>query len=394
MALPLAGVRVLEMCQVYAGPFAGMLLADQGAEVIKLESLEGDSSRVGVPAFPDTNGLSLPFVTFNRNKRSILVNIHTPKGKELADSLLQWADVLLIATRVATRQRWGFTYEDIAAVNPRIIYASITAYGEEGPDADFPGYDVAVQARGGDLLIRQQPDGSPSPTAPVYHFDMATGMLAAYAVALALRQREDTGQGQKISLSLFQSALACQSVNMTRLAGGDPPPTPPGRLPGNFLCSDGRYIFTTGGGARWEGLCRTLGLGHLLEDPRFDTIEKRAEQVEELTEILSRQFSTKPAAEWEATLNAAGQIGSVIKEISEVYDDPQAIANQMFTQFEQTGIGAAEVVNVPFNMSGNANETWLRKHPPTKGEHTLQVLQELGRSSEEFEALKAEGIIG
>ena len=393
MTLPLSDVRVVEMCQVYAGPFAAMLLADQGAEVIKLEAPVGDSSRRGPTSFPDIDGLSLPFLSFNRNKRSILVNIHTPKGKELAYRLFRWADVLLIATRVATRQRWGFTYEDIAAINPRLVYASITGFGEEGPDADLPGIDLVIQARAGDIAGRRQPDSPPPPAANFYHFDMATGMLAAYAVTLALRQREQTGQGQKIELNLLQSALASQSVNMTRVGeSNDGGAASILRLPTVYRCSDDKYIFVLGAGARWEPFCASLGLDDLLTDPRFDTIEKRAEEVDEIYEILTRHFSTRPAAEWEALLKAGEQMVSVVHEIPEVYNDPQVVANQMMTKFEQPGLGTVDAVTIPFKMSGTAGEPWLRRPVPTPGEHTFELLQEHGYSSEEIETLIAEEI--
>ena len=188
----------------------------------------------------------------------------------------------MINMRVATRQRRGFTYKDVAAINPRIIYASVSGYGEEGPDADLPDTDVIIQAR----------------------------------------------------------------------AAG---------LPANYLCSVG------GGAAQWDQLCRSVGLDHVIEAPRFDTAEKREQQVEVLYEILSRHLSARPAAEWEAILKAHSVNATVVQELSEVYDDPQVIANQMLTQFEQPGLGTVKAINVPFKMSSTADEPWFQRHAPALG---------------------------
>ncbi|MFH1141655.1 MAG: CoA transferase [Chloroflexota bacterium] len=398
MALPLSGIHVVDFSGVFAAPFTAMLLADQGAEVIKIESPEGDASRPSVPYLPFPAGMGGRFLTFNRNKRSIVVDVTKPKGRELAYSLFRWADVLVINMRVRTRQRRGFTYEDLAAINPRLIYVSITGFGDEGPDADLPGADITVQARAGDIAVRRPPNGPPPPHTMLFHYDMSASMLAAYAIMLALWERERTGQGQKVGVSLLQAALACNAVNMTRLVGGNrwyginPPPG----LPITYRCSDGRYLLSQSisiGGDRWEGVCRCIGLGHLLDDPRFSTPQKLAQKIEELTDILSRHFSTKPAAEWEAMLKRDSLSVTVVREWSEVYDDPQVIANEMFIRYEQPGIGPVEVINVPFKMSGAGEQPLYRRYPPALGENTTEVLRELGHSPEEIEALRAEGVV-
>ncbi|MFH1140079.1 MAG: CoA transferase [Chloroflexota bacterium] len=395
MALPLADIRVVDFGTVLAGPFATMLLADQGADVIKLEPPGGESARRLAPNFPDSKGLSLGFLTFNRNKRTIELDITKPKGIEVAYRLFQWADVLVINMRLGTRQRRGLTYEHLAAINPRLIYASLTAFGEKGPDAGLPGVDITNQGRSGDIEARRPPGGSPPPHTHLYHFDMAVAMLIAYAVMLALRQRERTGQGQEIKFNLLQTALACQAIQMTRLVGFDGSyvildPGPPRMYPG----SDGRYVLVPGGGPQWAAFCRTIGLDHLATDPRFDTPEKRTQRDKELAEIISRQFATRPAREWEAMFKKNSLNATMVQRMDEVYDDPQVIANEMIIQFEQPGLGTVKAVNVPFKMSATAGEAWFQRHPPTVGEHTREVLQELGYSAAEIEALKSEGVIG
>ncbi len=395
MSLPLSDIHVVEMCKVFAGPFSAMMLADQGAEVIKVEDPDGDTARNLAPNFPGSNGLSLAYLAFNRNKRSVVLDITKPKGLEAAHRLFQWADILVINIRKGARQRHGLTYEDLKKVNPRLIYVSLTAWGANGPDADFPGADVAVQPRVGDLTARVAPGAPPATSTLFVHFDMSTAMLMAYSVVLALRQREQTGQGQSIELSLLQTALAAQASQMTRLVGSDQayPVLLSGMIP-NYLCGDGRYLYCTMFGASWDICCRAIGLEHLAIDERFDTPGKRNERASELYKILSDNFATKSAAEWEARLKGVGLAATVIKELREVFDDPQVLANDMFMQFEQPGLGTIKAVNVPFKMSANATEPLLRRHAPTLGEHTVEVLMEMGYTSEDIQVMAEAKVIG
>lgn len=393
MALPLSDIKVVEICQVFAGPMAGMLLADQGADVIKIEPLGGDSSRAAVPYLPEVEGMGIRYVTFNRNKRSIVLDIGKPQGRQIVYDLLRRADVMVINMRVGARQRAGLTYEDVAAVNPRLIYGAITGYGEYGPDADLPGADVRIQPRSGDLAARRTTYGVLPPNTQLYHFDMSAPMLLVYGVMLALRQRELTGVGQKVDTSLLQAALACQSVNMTRRAGSNGNYGIVPATPATYRCGDGRYLQAQTVGAQWESVCLTMGLDHLLKDPEYDTAAKRTQKAEEIHQIFSRQFATKPAAEWEAKLKADGHTVSMVKEIAEVYEDPQVVANGMITQFEQPGLGTVTVINVPFQMSGTAIEPRLRMPAPALGEHTDAVLEELGYTAEQVAALRTAMVV-
>ncbi len=397
MGLPLSDIRIVDFTSVFAGPFGAMLLADQGAEVIKLESPEGDSTRAAsIGLAHDLNGMSIRFLPFNRNKRSIVVDITKPQGREVAYDLFRWADVLLINLRVGTRQRRGFTYEDVKRINPKIVYASITGFGEEGPEADLPGIDIVNQARTGDIGSRQRPGEAPPSHTNLFHIDMATSMLIGYSVMLALRQRDRTGQGQKIDLNLLQSALVLNSCNMLRVEGREDEvyPTLPSGMPVNYRCSDGRYILAMTTGDRWEPFCRAMGLESLLTDSRFDTPQKRAQHASELYQLLASHFATRPAAEWETILKAHSLIVSVIKRLAEVYDDPQVIANDMFVKYDQPKVGTVQANNVPFKLSSTAGEEWLRRPNPILGQHTDEVLKELGYSAEQVRSLKAEGAIG
>jgi crotonobetainyl-CoA:carnitine CoA-transferase CaiB-like acyl-CoA transferase len=384
MTLPLAGIKVVEITQVFAGPLSSMLLADQGAEVIKIEGPDLDTTW--------SRG-SFGYLAFNRNKRHICIDIASAEGRDLTYRLLQSADVMVINMRVETRKRHGLTYEDVSAVNPRLIYASITGYGEEGPEADLPGADITIQARVGDLASRRLPD-RPTHTS-LFHFDMATAMLVAYAVMLALWQRERTGKGDKVEANLLQSAIACEMIQLTRRIGYDDwYGVQPGGLPQTYLCSDGRYILSQhiNIGVRWDALRKVLGAEEL-GDPRFDTQEGRAQHVPELTQILERVFATKPAAEWDAILKANGHMMSMVRTLDEVPDDPQVVANQMFIEFEQPGLGEVRMPSRPFKLRETAGEPWLRKPVPQKGEHTDTILGEIGLGADEIASLKASGIV-
>lgn len=396
MPLPLSDVRVVDFCTVLAGPNTAMILADQGAEVIKLESPDGDSARRLVPV-PGTDDLSIGFLAFNRNKRSVVLDVTTPAGKQAAHRVIEAADVLVINMRVDTRRRRGFTYEELAAINPRLIYVSLTGYGDDGPDANLPGADITIQARIGDIAGRQEPGSPPPAHTHLYHFDMATSYVAAYAITLALRERERTGLGQKIETSLLQTAVGLHAIQMTRVVGSDIWYAARATgLPQIYLCGDGRYILDQfiNIGPRWDRLCEALELQQLNSDPRFDSAEHRAQNIDAIRVIFTGHFLTRSAAEWEARFKAAAHTNSIVKEIDEVFDDPQVIANDMIVHFDQPGIGEVKGVALPFRMSSTAGERWLRRPAPRKGEHTDEVLRELGYSPAAIETLRAAGALG
>lgn len=394
MPLPLSDLRVVDFCTVYAGPFSAMLMADQGAEVIKIEPPGGDSARTMTPV-PGTD-VSLSYLTFNRNKRSVMLDITTPEGREAAYKLCQWADVLIINTRVDGRKRRGFAYEDIAKVNPRLIYVSLTGYGDEGPEANVPGIDIVIQARVADIGSRREPGTPPPRHTPLFHFDMATSLATMSAVLLALRDRERTGKGQKIETSLLQTALTLHSLQLTRVEGLDVRGAV--RMLGPraaYECADGRWVLNTTINIRrgWDTLCDTFPLYELLGDERFATEEGRLEHAAEIEAILAPQFLTKPAAEWAAQFKAAGHTASVVNDVDDIYDDPQVIANKMLTTFEQPGLGTTEAVGAPFRMSATMDEPWFRRPAPHLGEHTEEVLLELGYTQEQIDAMRVAGAL-
>ncbi len=408
MALPLDGIKVVEYCSVLAGPCAAMLLADLGAEVIKVEPPgTGDSARQLSPAFPDSDGLSLGFLTFNRNKRSILLDVYKPKGLEVAHRLTRWADVMVINMRVGSPDRLGIGYEQLAKINPRLVYASMTSLGEKGPEATLPGFDIVTQARSGVMEVHRPADRPPVNTS-LFNFDMANAMLAAYGTAVALLDRVRTGKGQKVEVNLLQSSIMLHAIQMTRAIPVDQEPVPPAlapaypskggglpnRLPTIYPCSDGRYILFMMPAGRWPVFCRALGLNDLGKDPTLQDGNARNARAQEIYDVLSRRFATKPAAEWEAILKAADQVASVVKHLEEVYDDPQVVANEMITTFDQPGFQHVTAINTPVRLSASAGEARIRRPAPTLGQHTQEILQELGYTDEQIVELAAEEILG
>lgn len=387
MSLPLSDVKVVDYCQFLAGPNASMLMADQGADVIRIEPPGREPASDAAP--------NMGYLAFNRNKRSIVVDVNKPKGREILLRLVDWADVFITNMRISSRSRRSISFEDLAAINPRLVYASLTAYGEAGPEADLPGVDIAIQARVGDIDSRHPPGEAAPSHMYLFHFDMAASILICYGVMVALHDREHTGKGQKVEVNLLESALALQAIQMVRVSGREDSSSarPPAARELVMLCGDGRYLFVRGLAQRWGEFCRSLGMEQLTSDPRFDTLAKREQSIEELKKILSEPFLTKPAAAWEAVLKADGHTASVVRKISEVYDDPQVVANEMITRFEQAGVGTVTAVNAPFRLPAFAGEPRVRRQVPRVGEHTREVLRELGYTLEAIEGLKAEGII-
>lgn len=398
MPLPLSGIKVVDLCVLLAGPYASMMLADQGADVIKVEAPRGDNSR-GIGRRGDSN-LSLTYLAFNRNKRSVVLDITTPEGLEAAHKLCEWADVVIINMRVDTRRRRGFTYEQLSAINPKLIYVSLTGYGDEGPEANLPGADITLQARIGDIAERTLPGQQPPPHSQNYHIDMGTSMMTAYAVAIALLQRQQTGEGQRIETSLLQTGVALHAVQLTRVVddrdffGG-----PVTGLPISYECGDGRWILSQhiNLGQRWDEMCEALGLEDLHNDPRFATLEGRQDHWQEIASVLSKTFKTKPASEWDRLLKSHEHMMSMVKTIDEMFDDVQIKANDMMTEFEQPGAGGAGKVISPartFRMASTANDTWLRRPAPLLGQHTDEVLRELGYTDAAIADMRAKGAVG
>ena len=399
---PLAGIRVLDLTRVLAGPWAAQNLADLGAEVIKVERpKKGDDSRAfGPPWLKDAAGGdttdSAYFACANRAKKSITVDLANPKGQAIIRELAARCDVLLENFKFGDLDRYGLGYAQLKTVNPALIYCSLTGFGHSGPWRERPGYDFMVQGMGGLMSITgerdDRPGGGPQ-KAGIPIADLITGMYASVAVCAALAHRAKSGKGQHLDLALFDSlvaVLANQGANY--LATGEPP----GRL-GNdhpniapyqvFRTKDGSLILACGNDNLFRKFCEVAGCKSLPDDARFATNGKRVANRVELTRILSDIFLKKTTREWIEALEAAGVPSGPINDLKQVFEEPQAVARGLRMQ-----IGNVSLVRSPMRFSETPIEH--QAPPPLLGEHTDEVLRGLlGKSEGEVARLRSEGIV-
>lgn len=399
---PLAGIRVLDLTRVLAGPWAAQNLADLGAEVIKVERPnKGDDSRAfGPPWLKDAAGGdttdSAYFACANRAKKSITVDLANPKGQAIIRELAARCDVLLENFKFGDLDRYGLGYAQLKTVNPALIYCSLTGFGHSGPWRERPGYDFMVQGMGGLMSITgerdDRPGGGPQ-KAGIPIADLITGMYASVAVCAALAHRAKSGKGQHLDLALFDSlvaVLANQGANY--LATGEPP----GRL-GNdhpniapyqvFRTKDGSLILACGNDNLFRKFCEVAGCTSLPDDARFATNGKRVANRVELTRILSDIFLKKTTREWIEALEGAGVPSGPINDLKQVFEEPQAVARGLRMQ-----IGNVSLVRSPMRFSETPIEH--QAPPPLLGEHTDEVLRGLlGKSEGEVARLRSEGIV-
>jgi crotonobetainyl-CoA:carnitine CoA-transferase CaiB-like acyl-CoA transferase len=387
----LSGIRVIDMAQHLAGPGTSMYLADQGADVIKIEPrLSGDANRrSGGSAL--TAGNSPSFLVLNRNKRSITLDIRQPKGREVMLRLLDSADVLIHNMRRRVTEKLGLTYEELSKRNPRLIYAWISAFGSKGPYADKGGYDRLTQGFSG-VMSRRDRDGVPI-TAGVWISDCSVPMLMGYGIMLALWSREKTGAGQKVETSLLQAAIAMQSTSMVRVEGDDSKPAEVGSPGyGIYQCGDGVYINVTAlQQDQFQRFCLALELKHLADDPRFYEPSAQREFREEVYPVLDEVMKTRPSREWLKILDEADVPAAPILGHDEVFEEPQMLDNDMIVSVDHPKVGRTQMFGVPVKLSATPGS--IRRPAPLLGEHTDDVLREFGYSAAEVEALRAEAVI-
>lgn len=395
MQLPLAGIRVIDLAQMWAAPAAAMYLADQGAEVIKVEPPWGDDARRTFTLPPLPNGESRAFLPLNRNKLGVAVDIRHPAGREIIYRLVRGADVLIHNFRPGVAERLGYDYPTLKKLNPRLIYAWLTGYGPEGPYADRPSYDLIMQALAGILSRRRLPDGTPI-SSGVWVADMSAAMLLAYGISLALLARERTGEGTVVQTSLLQAALAMQFVDLVEVEFEVRPERSVDysaqAMYAPYRCADGEYlILVVVQDAQWQRLCQVLGIPELAQEPRFATALGRAENSPELYDILASLFETRPRAEWLAELQAADIPCAPILTPFEALHQPQVEANRMVVDLADPVAGRIRMVNTPVRL---LDFPGIAHRPaPRLGEHTEQVLKSLGYSPAEIAALEAQNVI-
>ncbi|MDE0035243.1 MAG: CoA transferase [Deltaproteobacteria bacterium] len=394
---PLDGIRVLDLTRVLAGPYCTMFLGDLGAEVVKIEQPgRGDDTRSWGPPFQ--GGESAYFLCVNRNKRSVTLDLRTPDGIELLRRLALEADVLMENFRPGTLAGWGFSEAEIRRDNPRLIYASLSAFGASGPMKERPGYDLAIQAWGGLMSITGPADSEPSKVG-VAIIDVVAGLMLGSSIAAALYAREQTGEGQRIETSLMEAEIA-SLIN----AGSNYLVT--GKVPGrwgnahpnivpyqSFPTADGHLVVAVANEAIWARFCEGVGKPELAADPRFDTNAHRVENRDALIALLDDLFRRRPGREWIELLNDAGVPCSPVQDIRQVFDSPQVRATEMLREVDHPTAGKVRMAGLPVKFSGTPAS--IRLAPPRLGEHNEQVLKDwLELDDTAIAALRDEGTLG
>jgi glutaryl-CoA transferase len=371
LVLPLEGVRVLDLSRVLAGPYATMMLADLGADVLKIEHPErGDDTRHWGPPFAE--GESAYFLSVNRNKRSAGVNLKDPEGLEKVKKLATNADVVIENMRRGALEKLGLGYEALKELNPGIVYCSITGFGP-GPDEDRPGYDFLIQARGGIMGITGFPDGDPTKVG-VAIADMVCGLQAAMAVLAALHRRSATGEGARIEVPLFESQLSwlanraqeylVSGEDVGRLGNAHPSIVPYQ----TFDASDKKLALAVGNDAQFKNLCQAVGRPELARNERFAENPDRVANREELVTILEEEFGKKTADEWVEEIREAGVPCGPVNPLADVFSDDQVLGSGMLRDVKHPAAGTLEMLASPILVDGDRLP--IRRPPPILGQHT------------------------
>jgi crotonobetainyl-CoA:carnitine CoA-transferase CaiB-like acyl-CoA transferase len=404
---PLSHIRVLDLSRVLAGPWAGQNMADLGAEVIKVErpGVGDDSRAFGPPWVKDREGRdtkdSAYFTSANRGKKSITLNIAVPEGQAIVRELAKKSDVLIENYKYGDLARYGLGYDDLKKINPRLIYCSVTGFGQTGPYRERPGYDFMIQGMGGMMSVTGEPDDAPGggpQRAGVPIADIITGMYASIAICAALAHRAETGVGQHLDLALLDSQIALLAYQNTNFFSTGKPPKRIGNLHPNivpyqpFRTKDGAVILACGNDNLFRKFCEASGQSALASDPRFASNGKRVENRAEMTRLLGEVFKQRTTAEWVDLLEKAGVPNGPINDIAQVYEEPQVKARGIRVDLEHPVAGKLPTVASPMRFS--ATKVEYRGAPPTLGQHTEEVLKNLlEKSDAELTKLRAAKII-
>ena len=393
---PLDGIRVLDLTRVVAGPYCSMFLGDLGADVVKVEQPDtGDDTRGWGPPF--AGGESAYFLSINRNKRSLALDLKSKRAVELLRQLVKVADVVIENFRPGTMQRFGLAEQDLRKLNPRLIYASLTGFGADGPMSDWPGYDLIVQAWGGLMSITGAPDGEPVKVG-VAIIDLVAGLMLGKAVTAALFAREKIGVGQRIDTSLLEAEVASLiNVGSNYLVGGKVPTrwgnAHPNIVPyQNFKTADGYLVIGVASEVIWKRFCQAIGRPNLTDDARFANNSLRVENRTKLIALLSEVFLQRDNETWFKLLTAAEVPCSPVQTIDQVFQAPQVLHRDMVMEIEHPTAGKVRMAGIPVKFS--VTPASLRLPPPLLGEHNEAILSNwLGMSAEAIDELKKEKII-
>ena len=407
MPRPLSHIRVLDLSRVLAGPWASQNLADLGAEVIKVERPKfGDDSRTyGPPWVKDSAGRdtkdSAYFTSANRGKKSITLNISKPEGQKLVRELARMSDVLIENYKFGDLARYGLAYEDLKQINPRLIYCSVTGFGQTGPYREHPGYDFMIQGMGGMMSVTGEPDGAPGggpQRAGVPVADIITGMYATIAIFSAVAHRAETGVGQQLDLALLDSQIALLAYQNTNYFATGSAPRRIGNLHPNivpyqpFRTKDGNVILACANDNLYRKFCQAAGCAELADDARFASNGKRVENRAEMTRLLQEIMLKRSTRDWVELLEAAGIPNGPINDLAQVYEEPQVKARGIKVELDHPVAGKLPTVASPMRFSATPVEYKLA--PPLLGQQTEEILRGLlGLEDAAIAKLRAEGTI-
>ncbi|WP_226580050.1 CaiB/BaiF CoA transferase family protein [Halobacillus litoralis] len=395
MTTALKGIRILDLTRVLAGPYCSMILGDLGADVIKVEAPGGsDETRAWGPPFHE--GISAYYLCANRNKKSLTVNLKTVEGKEIIKKLVMTSDVVVHNFKTGTMKKMGLDYEDLKQINPKIVFCSITGFGETGPYSHLPGYDFIIQAMSGLMSITGDEQSEPQKVG-VAITDILTGLYACIGIQAALLERTQSGTGQRIDLSLYDSAVsALINIGSSFLMTGKTPQ----RL-GNhhanivpyqtFHSKDGQIVIAVGNDRQFANLCKMIGQPELINDPLFSTNSSRVIHRRELSAILQTFFSEQTTSYWKNKCFDLNIPFGPIQSIDQVRKDPQLLARRMFISAKHPRAGDIEMIGSPLKLS--KTPVAYREHPPEPSEHTDIILRDLGYDDKKIKELKSLNII-
>jgi crotonobetainyl-CoA:carnitine CoA-transferase CaiB-like acyl-CoA transferase len=390
---PLNGITVVDLTRALAGPYCTMLLADLGARVIKIEQPgAGDDTRAWGPPF--LHGESAYFLSINRNKESITLDFKRDDGRALLTSLIARSDVLVENFRPGALDRLGFGYDSLSAAYPRLVYGSVSGFGHTGPRRAEAGYDAVAQAEGGLMSLTGPADGPPYRLgAPIA--DIAAGMFAAQGITAALFARERTGRGQRVDVALLDSVAALLTHQAGAYFATGEPPTRLGNRHRSiapydtFAARDGDFVLAVGNDDQWRRFCEAA---EIQDDPRFTSNRQRVTSYDELRPLIAERLLKRTRQDWIERLTNAGVPCGLVRDLAQLFDDPQIAAREMVADLTHPTLGAVKTVGTPMKLSDTPLE--MRTAPPTLGQHTDAVLQhDLGLTQETIAGLRARGIV-
>ncbi|MBP0616154.1 CaiB/BaiF CoA transferase family protein [Jiella mangrovi] len=392
---PLAGMKVVELAHIMAGPVCGMFLADMGADVVKVEKPEGDDTRRFLP--PDINGESAAYMMMNRNKRGLVLDLKSDAGRTALRRMLDTADVVIENYRMGTMEKLGLGYEELRKTNPGLIYCEISGFGRTGPYATRGGFDLIAQGMSGLMSITGEGPGRPPVKSGAPVSDITAGILGALGCASAYANKLKTGEGQRVDTSLFEAGIThtyWQSA-ITFATGTSPGPlgsAHPLNAPYQaFRTSDGWINLGAANQKNFERMLQVIGAEELAEDPRFATNHGRMANLPALEAILNQYFFKDTSKAWLARLEEAGVPAGPVLDIGEMHEDPQALARGMIVETDHPVAGTVKAIGLPIKFSQTPGE--IVRPAPLLGEHSREILREAGFSQEEIAAMVESGAV-